>query len=170
MPTPCVGGGSGSIHGRERQEGDDLETSRGRQGDDLGTNRRQMGDKKKTNRGHPVSFDDELKRFKSGTKAKRLRQLWPTIQTALADGLASHSEIRELLKQHGLDLRPETYRTYVRRMRKSSGRTKLPVQQPTALAAPERRAPPQRSGSATPEPQRPRTFNFDPRGNPDLLK
>lgn len=116
-----------------------------------------------------MSFDDELKRFKTGTKAKRLRQLWPAIETALANGVASHAEILDLLKKHGLELRPETYRTYVRRMRKSSGPSSSPGPQPAA-GAPKQPPPSQSSGPSRPEPQRPRTFNFDPRGNPELLK
>ena len=105
------------------------------------------------------------------SKAKRLKALWPEIQQKLAAG-ASHDSIRQALKEDGLDLSERTYKSYVYRLRKAQreGACDLAVQ-----AAPRERA--ASTDTLTPSggpraggPKRPRTFDYDPSGIPDLLK
>ena len=119
---------------------------------------------------HAVELEHELKLQRPGRKSKRLLKMWPAIQQKLAQGV-SHAEILELLNRNGLELTRETYRSYVRRFRKrqkgsaaerSSNAVTAPRAQPIGRAEK-----PQPAGTG---PQRPRTFDYDPRGIPDLLK
>ena len=105
-----------------------------------------------------------------GRKSKRLLEMWPAIEQKLAQGV-SHAEILELLNRNGFELTRETYRSYVRRFRKRQ-KGSAPGGSSKAVSAP----PVQPIGhvekpqTATTGPQRPRTFDYDPRGIPDLLK
>jgi hypothetical protein len=96
--------------------------------------------------------------------------MWPAIEQKLAQGV-SHAEILELLNRNGFELTRETYRSYIRRFRKRQkdntheGSSDAIIAQPVQ---PIGRAEKPHQPSTTPE--RPRTFDYDPRGIPDLLK
>jgi len=106
------------------------------------------------------------------TKAKRLQALWPLIEQKLLAG-TSHADVLRALNDSGFELTERTYKTYLYRFRKRQ-RTKGSWHRPgvssgrpltTGSPAVRSHAMP-RSDVAT----RPATFDFDPRGNPDLLK
>ena len=117
-----------------------------------------------------MKVEEALSLLPAACKAKRLRALWPTIEAKLAEGVP-HAEVLGLLNRSGLDLKQCTYKTYLYRYRKklreeaSAGRKKVPAADPAASSrftvAPTGRA--DDSG-------RPATFDYDPRGIPDLLK
>jgi hypothetical protein len=107
------------------------------------------------------------------TKADRLREVWPEIEQKLARG-ASHAHVLRALNEDGYELTERTYKSYVYRLRKERrwpdskvpraavGAASSAASATAQTATPERKAP-------TPG-QRPRTFDYDPRGIPDLLK
>lgn len=117
-----------------------------------------------------MKVEEALRLLPPACKAKRLRALWPAIEAKLAEGVP-HAEVLGLLNRSGFDLKECTYKTYLYRHRKkrreeaSAGRKRAPAVQPAAssrfTAVPE--------GGAD-EPGRPATFDYDPRGIPDLLK
>jgi hypothetical protein len=106
------------------------------------------------------------------TKARRLQVLWPLIEQKLLAG-TSHADILCALNDGGFDLSERTYKTYVYRFRKRQ-RKEAPQNQgasPSDSAA--RTALSSLASRPSPDndtPKRPATFDFDPRGNPDLLK
>lgn len=117
-----------------------------------------------------MALADELKQHRPARKSKRLLELWPVIEQKLAQGV-SHAEVLELLNRNGLELTRETYRSYIRRFRKRQKGSAhgLASVSTTALSAqPVGRS--EKPGQMSSGPQRPRTFNYDPRGIPDLLK
>lgn len=121
-----------------------------------------------------------LENLSATTKAARLRVLLPLIEAKLAEGVR-HAEIIQALKEQGLVLTEKTYRNYLHRQRKQ--RQAAPSGAP-AVAAPAQAAslaPPTTAGVVTPVTSppssegrvggtRPPTFDFDPRGIPDLLR
>ena len=106
------------------------------------------------------------------TKTRRLQALWPLIEQKLMAGTC-HADILRALNDAGFDLTERTYKTYVYRFRKRQRNT--PPRDPgvlssgsaarTSLSSPP--GPPIPDSKAPP---RPATFDFDPRGIPDLLK
>jgi len=84
------------------------------------------------------------------------------IEAKLKEGV-QHADILRWLNGEGLELTERTYQSYLYRYRKTrrTGATaRGGTLQPSAAPAPR----PQPVG------QRPRSFNYDPKGNPDLLK
>ena len=123
-----------------------------------------------------MKLDETLQQLKAGRKAKRLQNLWPTIEERLAEGV-SHAEILGLLNESGFDLTERTYKSYLYRYRK---RRRTAGQQHARMCLTENT----RSQSAdvaqvaiSPASaeiethKRPPTFDYDPRGiSPELLK
>jgi hypothetical protein len=114
-----------------------------------------------------------LEKLPITTKAKRLRALWPLIEQKLLAG-TSHADILRALNDDGFNLTERTYKTYLYRFRKRQ-RTKGPGQEndtspggPTANTTPAAVWLPAIPGANLAK--RPATFDFDPRGSPDLLK
>ena len=102
-----------------------------------------------------MEFEKALKELPIERKARRLRVLWPLIEAKLAEGV-SHSAVLDLLNRNGFDLTEGTYKNYLHRFRKAG-----PRPAPPAITTP---APRSETGS------RPVTFDYDPKGIPDLLK
>jgi len=106
------------------------------------------------------------------TKARRLQVLWPLIEQKLLAG-TSHSEILRALNDGGFDLSERTYKTYVYRFRKRQRKEAPPNQGASPSDSPARTALSSLASRPNPDndaPKRPATFDFDPRGIPDLLK
>jgi len=122
-----------------------------------------------------MELNEALHHLNARRKAKRLQRLWPAIEERIAQGV-SHAEILGLLNDNGFELTERTYKSYLyryRKRRRGAGQARAPmrltqytqpqcgdVAQTTALPAPSEIQPP----------QRPPTFDFDPRGIPELLK
>lgn len=116
-----------------------------------------------------MSVSEQLKGMKLARKSRRLEEIWPDVERILAGG-ASQAEVLELLNQNGFDLTPGTFKNYVQRLRKrqkqkQKGGASASVKSIAPVTAKNETGPAVTGGV-----QRPRTFNFDPRGNPDLLK
>lgn len=110
---------------------------------------------------------DALSNLKPETKAGRFRLLLPIIAAKIREGVG-HSDIIQALREHGLDLTEGTYFNYLQRSRNAAA---APRQRPgpdrnTAMQAP----PPAFPASGGDASGRPPTFDYDPRGIPDLLK
>lgn len=91
--------------------------------------------------------------------------LWPLIEARLAEGV-SHAAVLDFLNRNGFDLTEATYKNYLKRFRKARrDQASAPRQQwngDTNSAA---------AAAQTEEwAERPATFDYDPRGIPDLLK
>jgi hypothetical protein len=99
----------------------------------------------------------------------------PQIRAKLEEGV-QHSDIIRLLNQQGLDLTERTYQSYLYRFRKEqrAGRSSRGSAPPgLANSAPSTtatRAQPNATSKDSPVGRRPPTFDYDPRGIPDLLK
>ena len=91
-------------------------------------------------------------------KARRFLVLLPVIEAKLREGVR-HPEIRRALKEQGIELSRNTYFSYLRRFR---------GKRPAAVAA--QHAVPSEKESGDGASRRPPTFDYDPRGIPDLLK
>ena len=122
-----------------------------------------------------MKLEEQLQQLKIGRKAKRLKSLWPTIEERLAEGV-SHAEILGLLNENGFELSERTYKSYLYRYRK---RRRTTGQQSARIGLAENTAPQSDSVSqAATFPastefethKRPPTFDFNPRGIPELLK
>ncbi len=122
-----------------------------------------------------MKLEEALRQLKIGRKAKRLQSLWPTIEEKLAEGVA-HAEILGLLNENDFNLTERTYKSYLYRYRK---RRRTTSKQPARIGFTENTGPQSDAAplAATwPAPaeierqKRPPTFDFDPRGNPELLK
>src|SRR5258706_13534535 len=101
-------------------------------------------------------------------KARRFLALLPAIEVKLREGVR-HQEIMRALNAHGLELSRNTYFSYLRRFRgKQSIEQRRAAQAAARLAAAE-----SLPGAGQPGEhavRRPPTFDYDPRGIPDLLK
>ena len=107
-----------------------------------------------------MEFEKALKELPIDKKARRLRVLWPLIEAKLAEGV-SHAAVLDFLNRSGFDLTEGTYKNYVHRFRKTQ---RAPA---TAQPVPRRPSAPATGSDST---NRPTTFDYDPRGIPDLLK
>ena len=121
-----------------------------------------------------MKLQEELRDLQPRTKSKRLWSLWPTIEVKLAEG-ASYAQVLELLNRNGFELTAETFRTYVRRFLKRRRQTQTPmaVTVEFPLNGPKeglRQANRDAVDHGATTSQKPRTFDYDPRGIPDLLK
>ena len=113
-----------------------------------------------------------LEELAISTKADCLRSVWPLVEKKLASG-TSHADVLRALNEGGFDLTERTYKSYVYRLRKERRDGKRPhiaSNAPSTTANIESARPSAAPGAAAPAGERPRTFNYDPRGNPDLLK
>ena len=122
-----------------------------------------------------MKLEEALQQLTIGRKAKRLQSLWPTIEAKLAEGV-SHAEILGLLNESGFDLSERTYKSYLYRYRK---RRRTAGQQPARICSSENAAPQFDSAAQAAtlpasveiaKHKRPPTFDFDPRGDPSILK
>ena len=104
-----------------------------------------------------MEFEKALKELPVEKKARRLRVLWPLIEARLAEGV-SHAAVLEFLNRNGFDLTEGTYKNYVHRFRKGSA----PRLASRAVTIPT----PMNHDAGS----RPATFDYDPKGIPDLLK
>lgn len=112
-----------------------------------------------------MKLDEALDQLPVEKKARRLRVLWPLIEARLAEGV-SHAAVLDFLNRNGFDLTEATYKNYLKRFRKAQrSQSSEPRQQPKPdpKPAPAVALSEQRTG-------RPATFDYDPRGIPDLLK
>ena len=121
-----------------------------------------------------MTIEAALKQLEVGRKAKRLQSFWPAIERKLAEG-CSHAEILRLLNENGFALTERTYKSYLYRYRKLRRATEpQPAPKPISTPTPENVELAQGTTSPTPTeadgPKRPPTFDFDPRGIPELLK
>jgi len=106
-------------------------------------------------------------------KARRFRALLPMIEARIEAGVR-HADIIRALSEQGLSLSENTYFTYLRRYRRKRSRAGWPE----AQARSSHLESPAASGElpATPAKgvenaaRRPPTFDYDPRGIPELLK
>lgn len=105
-----------------------------------------------------------IEKLEARTKAGRLRSLMPMIEAKIRQGVR-HVEIIRALNEQGFAISEYTYRSYLQRYRRKQGARGKPAR----VGAPVSDA-----SSAVPSVPgtggRPRTFDYDPRGNPDLLK
>ena len=108
-----------------------------------------------------MKVEEALAQLPVEKKARRLKILWPLIEAKLAEGV-SHAVVLEFLNRNGFELTEGTYKSYLhrfRKLRRAPGR----VEPRTPCIAP--------APAMTPEGgNRPATFDYDPRGIPDLLK
>ena len=122
-----------------------------------------------------MQLEAALRQLEIRGKAKRLRHLWPTIEARLAQGV-SHAEILGLLNRNGLELTERTYKSYLyrdRKRRRTAGQVRSQMRQEevtTPQAAALARAPTFPGTAKVQGRKRPPTFDFDPRGIPELLK
>src|SRR5581483_6597101 len=105
-----------------------------------------------------MELEQALRQLPVEKKARRLRILWPLIEAKLAEGV-SHAAVLDFLNRNGFQLTEGTYKNYVHRFRKT--------RQPAAPGPQPLSAPPVNAAEAS---NRPPTFDYDPRGIPDLLK
>ena len=106
------------------------------------------------------------------TKARRLQALWPLIEQKLMAG-TSHADILRALNDSGFELSERTYKTYVYRFRKRQRKKALQHQDASPSDSPARTALSSLASHHDADihaSRRPATFDFDPRGIPDLLK
>ena len=108
-----------------------------------------------------MKLEEALVQLPVEKKARRLKVLWPLIEAKLAEGV-SHAVVLEFLNRNGFELTEGTYKSYLhrfRKLRRVPGRAEphAPCGAPAPATRPE-------GGN------RPATFDYDPRGIPDLLK
>lgn len=106
-------------------------------------------------------------------KARRFRSLLPAIEAKIEAGVR-HADIIRALGSHGLSLPENTYFTYLRRYRRNRSSASRQEAQARSAYLP---SPPASGELPAAAPQggenaarRPPTFDFDPRGIPELLK
>jgi hypothetical protein len=99
-------------------------------------------------------------------KARRFRALLPIIEAKIQAGVC-HADIMRALKEQGLALLENTYFTYLRRYR---GKQAIAERRGAQAAAPLAVPAAAESLSGEHAAHRPPTFDYDPRGIPELLK
>jgi hypothetical protein len=105
-------------------------------------------------------------------KARRFKALLPIIERKIAEGV-HHKDIIEALAEEGLVLPENTYFTYLRRYRKAGAQATMrpaPAGPLNAFASTRSRAQSPLAEAVDDEADRPPRFEYNPRGNPDLLK
>jgi hypothetical protein len=110
-----------------------------------------------------VDLKNSLEKLQARTKAGKLRALMPIIEAKTREGIR-HVDIIRLLNDQGLAISEYTYRSYLQRYREkqaAAGRPSAGRAQAAASPSTEPRESTDR---------RPPTFDYDPRGIPDLLK
>ena len=111
-----------------------------------------------------MKIEEALRELPVQKKARRLKLVWPLIEAKLAEGVG-HAVVLELLNRNGFELTEGTYKSYLYRLRKAqrSPGSKLNSSGPAPQQVEARSA---RGGDS----KRPATFEYNPRGIPDLLK
>ena len=118
---------------------------------------------------------DALKELAPNAKARRFRSLLPQIEAKIEAGVR-HADIIRALDSHGLSLPENTYFTYLRRYGGDRSREMRqeaqarPAQPPSPSPAASGELPATASQGGENSARRPPTFDFDPRGIPELLK
>lgn len=120
-----------------------------------------------------MNVKDALHELPVARNTKRLLPLWPDIEAKLAAGV-SQVEIVTLLNGNGFDMTLATFKTYLHRQRKRNLRAaqskpakSLQGTPAIGVVAPATSPP---TMSVKVGATRPPTFDYDPRGIPDLLK
>ena len=111
-----------------------------------------------------MKLEEALHELPVQKKARRLKLVWPLIEAKLAEGVA-HAVVLELLNRNGFDLTEGTYKSYLYRFRKA--RRAPSVNASSAGLQPQK---PGTRSSGGDDSKRPATFEYNPRGIPDLLK
>ncbi len=117
------------------------------------------------------NLKDALQELPIARNTKRLLPLWPFIEAKLAAGV-SIAEILELLNGNGFDMSLGTFKMYLHRQRKrqrgiAHDRSALNATATLGVVAPATSPP---ISAVKVGATRPPTFDYDPRGIPDLLK
>ena len=102
-------------------------------------------------------------------KARRFRALLPVIEAKIEAGVC-HADIMRALKEQGLALLENTYFTYLRRYRGKQSTAERRGAQAAALPVAAVESLPVAGQSGEHAAHRPPTFDYDPRGIPELLK
>ena len=115
---------------------------------------------------------DALGALAPKTKARKFCLLLPAIESKLRDGVR-HADIIRALSAQGLEFTEGTYFNYLQRYRARAATP--PGRYAADRADASRAAPTSAAPLPSPEPAvkagtRPPTFDYDPRGIPDLLK
>ncbi len=102
------------------------------------------------------------------TKARKFQLLLPTIEKKIQEGIP-HADIIRALAEQGLEFTEGTYFNYLQRYRAKVSALRRPANRENAATAcaPAVASVSEPSGNAG---RRPPTFDYDPRGIPDLLK
>lgn len=124
-----------------------------------------------------MNVKDALHELPIARNTKRLLPLWPDIEAKLAAGV-SQVEIVALLNGNGFDMTLATFKTYLHRQRKRNPKAAHSLPAKPALSAAMATQAAGVVAPATSPPTmavkvgatRPPTFDYDPRGIPDLLK
>jgi hypothetical protein len=112
----------------------------------------------------PSNLKIPIENLEARTKAGKLRSLMPMIEAKVNQGIR-HVEIIKALNEHGFAISEYTYRSYLRRYRKKQLAAGKSAQGGTVVL--NKPTP----GPSLPAPVgRPETFDYDPRGIPELLK
>lgn len=112
----------------------------------------------------PSDLKISIEKLEARKKAGRLRDLMPVIEAKIRQGIR-HVDIIRALNEQGLAMSEYTYRSYLRRYRKKQVAVGKPARGGAQVLDAPSTAP-----STLGESGRPPTFDYDPRGNPDLLK
>ncbi len=105
-----------------------------------------------------------IEKLEARTKAGRLRGLMPVIEAKIKEGIR-HVDIIQTLNEQGFAISEHTYRSYLQRYRKKQ----IVGRKPARSSKPELN----KSTMGVPMSEaagRPETFDYDPRGIPELLK
>ncbi len=119
----------------------------------------------------PSDLKISIEMLEASTKAGRLRGLMPMIEAKIRQGIR-HVDVIGALNNQGFAISESTYRSYLQRYRKKQAKAgKSPARRAPVLQGPVNRA--ETPAAAPPTVgagPRPPTFDYDPRGIPDLLK
>jgi len=106
----------------------------------------------------PSDLKISIEKLEARTKAGRLRGLMPMIEAKIRQGIR-HVDVIRALNDQGFAISEYTYRSYLQRYRKRQAAKKALLAEIPSSAPPV-------AGVA----RKPPTFDYDPRGIPDLLK
>ncbi len=135
----------------------------------------QIESTERTNAINPMPIDPKisLRNLTARAKARRLLDMLPIIEAKIVEGV-SHREIIHALSAQGLELSRNTYFSYLRRNRRKHAAAKRQGVQARSVhplpPAASDELPEEASLGGENSARRPPTFDFDPRGIPELLK
>src|SRR5262252_3177859 len=159
MPTLCVGSAQRTEVTRRVRTLDKDWTGTGRTPDRRWT---ETGQRRAFKQGEREM--NPLDALTPKAKARRFRALLPDIEAKIEAGVR-HADILRALKAQGLELLENTYFTYLRRYRRKRSKTERREAQAAPPSTPPANDPPGEQAG-----RRPPTFEYDPRGIPELLK